>query len=324
MTAITTDIIKFSATHFETCMNREKITSSDINELRELREKVRESYDHAMNAIRTAEPADVKAQIEKMTADRTSTLAKLLEKIEGCQKKLGAAAELPARVLGTAAINNHMRAYLSPHEISKGIACRVERSNKNDVFHAQLRALRSISTSQINTYQLALKSPRYRYVSEPGLLELVLGHCLNVTHLDCRFNSIIDQFTLLELLNTHLPALTSIDVSNSSNLLDSVIKTIAKNCRRLTSINLSGCYQLTNAAIETLATNCPGLTSISLQSCGFTSAGIHALAKNCRGLTSINLGYRHFFSDAELNAFRLQYPHIRIGSWETSFETSVA
>jgi len=102
--------------------------------------------------------------------------------------------------------------------------------------------------------------------------------------------------SLFKLIGLNCPNLFKLDLSDCSQVSNSVIRTILQGCSLLESITLDRCHKVTDSAFDFTVTpfqalvGCLSLEAISLQGCPqITGEIVHTLNKNCRRLSYLNL-----------------------------------
>ena len=114
-----------------------------------------------------------------------------------------------------------------------------------------------------------------------GLNPSVLtDNVLNATLRRFSFISTIDLTGCHELQNVEAwpSELTTVSLSECSNLTDGAVEALASHCPGLTTVDLSYCHNLTDGAVEALASHCRGLTTVSLYGCkNLTDGAMEAL-----------------------------------------------
>ena len=85
---------------------------------------------------------------------------------------------------------------------------------------------------------------------------------------------------LLSILIEYCPSLTSVDLSNYTQMTDAWLRVLSENCHGLTYVNLSCCTRITDTGITALAQSCHGLTYLDLSGCkGIKYCNIKELKK---------------------------------------------
>ena len=139
-------------------------------------------------------------------------------------------------------------------------------------------------------------------MTDGGISCLAKG-CIHLLVIGLRLSC--DQLTdaSLAAIGVSCWGLTSIDMSDNSNMTDGGISCLAQGCIHLQSINIGGsCSQLTDASLVAIGESCRGLTIIDMfDNRNMTDDSISYLAHGCIHLQSINIGgYSSQLTDASL------------------------
>lgn len=86
---------------------------------------------------------------------------------------------------------------------------------------------------------------------------------------------------------------------NGQGVTDSMLNTLAANCRQLEDVELSANYILSEAGIIAFLERCPHLISVDLSLTKVTDATIEALVKHCPQLKHVVLGGSHFWASVQ-------------------------
>jgi len=107
----------------------------------------------------------------------------------------------------------------------------------------------------------------------------------------------------LEAIGRLGPALKDLKLYSCRNISAAGVESIAESCvGGLVTLNLNHCSDLTDSGLIALGRNCPGLTGVDIGWCeAITDRGVDALATGCP-LEDLNLAYCGLVSDRSLVA----------------------
>lgn len=137
----------------------------------------------------------------------------------------------------------------------------------------------------------------------PGLRELRLAHCRDVTRRSVRILAvrcprleILDmncitglRDSLLSFIGQNCPCLRVLNIANGKNISDEGVTHIAKGCPRLQVLDLSWCGRVSDWGVSTIASHLPNLREIGLSETKVTNAGLSELVRGCPKLEHIHL-----------------------------------
>lgn len=137
----------------------------------------------------------------------------------------------------------------------------------------------------------------------PGLRELRLSHCKNVTRRSVRILAVrcprlevLDmncisgvRDSLLEVIGQNCPYLTVLNIGNARHVTDDGVAHIARGCPRLEVLDLSWCGRVTDWSILKIAQNMPHLRDVGLSETRVSDAGISELTRCCNKLEALHL-----------------------------------
>lgn len=137
----------------------------------------------------------------------------------------------------------------------------------------------------------------------PGLRELRMAHCINVTRRSVRIlavrcprlevldiNCIMGvRDSLLMVLGQNCPYLRVLKVANAKNITDEGLALLAKGCERIEILDLSWCLQVTDWSVVKIARTMPRLLDIGLSETKVTDIGVLELVTKCPKLHALHL-----------------------------------
>lgn len=137
----------------------------------------------------------------------------------------------------------------------------------------------------------------------PGLRELRLSHCKNVSRRSVRILAVrcprlevLDmncisgvRDSLLDVVGQNCPYLRVLNIGNARHVTDAGIGSVAKGCPRLEVLDLSWCGKVTDWSISRIAQNMPYLRDVGLSETRVTDIGISELTRCCNKLEALHL-----------------------------------
>ena len=104
-----------------------------------------------------------------------------------------------------------------------------------------------------------------------------------------KFSALIDSN--LEAIVLHNPGLTSMNISNCSNITDKSVLVLVRSLNsHLLSLTVSECYKLSDTAMIELAEMCPNLVSLDISYCYYIYApAVQEVLIKCTQLQSLNI-----------------------------------
>eukprot|EP00178_Gracilaria_changii_P000522 TRINITY_DN1063_c0_g1_i2.p1 TRINITY_DN1063_c0_g1~~TRINITY_DN1063_c0_g1_i2.p1 ORF type:complete len:335 (-),score=23.25 TRINITY_DN1063_c0_g1_i2:1039-2043(-) len=137
----------------------------------------------------------------------------------------------------------------------------------------------------------------------PGLRELRLSHCRNVTRRSVRILAVrcprlevLDmncisgvRDSLLEVIGQNCPYLRVLNIANGRNVTDEGITNIANGCPRLQVLDLSWCSRVTDWSVTKIAAKVPNLRDVGLSETRVSDIGIAELTRCCSKLEVLHL-----------------------------------
>ncbi|CAN8066446.1 unnamed protein product [Agarophyton chilense] len=137
----------------------------------------------------------------------------------------------------------------------------------------------------------------------PGLRELRLSHCRNVTRRSVRILAVrcprlevLDmncisgvRDSLLEVIGQNCPYLRVLNIANGRYVTDEGITSIANGCPRLQVLDLSWCSKVTDWSVTKIAAKMPNLRDVGLSETRVSDIGIAELTRCCSKLQVLHL-----------------------------------
>lgn len=137
----------------------------------------------------------------------------------------------------------------------------------------------------------------------PGLRELRLSHCRNVTRRSVRILAVrcprlevLDmncisgvRDSLLEVIGQNCPYLRVLNIANARYITDEGITSIANGCPRLEVLDLSWCSRITDWSVSKIANRMPKLRDVGLSETRVSDVGIAELTRCCSKLGVLHL-----------------------------------
>lgn len=154
---------------------------------------------------------------------------------------------------------------------------------------------------------------------EDSVLYALMQHCPNVATVNIMNHSNVSNDALTTLSN--LPLLHTLTAHRCFGLLDSGLRTLAKQCPLLEVVTLSYCTQISDVGIKALAQYCPQLTTVELRGCiCLRDDSIQSLIRHARHLQVLDISGNpslSFAAVAELPLYCFCMHHLRLFSVST-------